>query len=209
MHEGRRAMIWNEWHQTSGPRFPSEKFVQFLYRSYGREENSISASALDLGCGSGIHAEVLVRLGMSVTGVDVSQAAMEQCRQRFEAAGLPTPLLIRSLFSNLEFHSKSFDLIISTGALDYAGQLEARLVSSLLPNWLRPGGKAFLLFAADGDFRQDTVKHLDLHCYTRQEVDEMFCARDGLDVWIDQCITTFQNDSKRQIDWIVTLERPL
>ena len=112
-------MIWNEWHQTSGPRFPSEKFVQFLYRSYGREENSTSASALDLGCGNGIHAEVLVRLGMSVTGVDVSQAAMKQCKERFEAAGLPTPLLIRSLFSNLEFHSKSFDLVISTGVLDF------------------------------------------------------------------------------------------
>lgn len=40
------------------------------------------ASVLDVGCGRGRHARVLARRGYDVTGIDLSERALEQARQR-------------------------------------------------------------------------------------------------------------------------------
>ena len=202
-----RADLWDTWHETSSPRFPQDKMVQFLYRNYRDRTDANTLSALDLGCGNGVHTELLVEMGMSVTGVDISPIALQKAKSRLAASKLPQPLFVEGLLSEQEFADESFDLIISSGVLDYAGVLETKVATSRIPNWLRPGGKAFLIFAATGDFRETTVKNLDLHCYTRLEVDDLFPSRKDMTVWVDRYITTYENNSMQQIDWLITLQR--
>ena len=207
MEHKNRATVWDQWHVNSSPRFPHEKVIQFVYRNYSGGAPFRNFSALDLGCGNGIHAELLAELGMSVIGVDVSSVALAEARARLLEAGLSTVMFEQRLLSELDFPWQSFDLIISSGVLDYAGVDETVAAASRLPNWLKPGGKAFLIFAAEGDFRQSTVKDLDLHCYTRHEVDVLFPVSDSYELLVDQYITTYDNDALRQVDWLITLIR--
>ena len=45
------------------------------------------ATALDIGCGSGVYTEELLRLGYETTGMDISGEMIESCKRRF--TGLP------------------------------------------------------------------------------------------------------------------------
>ncbi|WP_438434917.1 class I SAM-dependent methyltransferase [Gorillibacterium sp. sgz500922] len=56
-------------------------------------EGDSSRSILDLGCGPGLYAESLARLGHPVTGVDFSLRSIEYARSHAEKAGLPVTYL--------------------------------------------------------------------------------------------------------------------
>lgn len=207
MQREQRVYTWDHWHENSAPRFPHEKAVQFTYRNYRQNPLSADFCALDLGCGNGVHTELLTDLGMSVTSVDISPVALGKTQERISARHLQQPKIIEGLLSEIDFQSHSFDLILSIGVLDYAGQAETRAVVPRFQQWLRPGGQAFLVFAAQGDFREGTVGNLDLHCYTRTEVEELLSTFSGFRIWVDEYITTYENNSHRQIDWLITLRR--
>src|SRR3954471_24084374 len=59
--------------------YPAEaRYVQSLLRRHGISEGAV----LELGCGTGKHAEHLVRLGYSVQGIDLSPSMVEIARRR-------------------------------------------------------------------------------------------------------------------------------
>ena len=124
MEREQRVHTWDHWHENSAPRFPHEKAVQFTYRNYRQNPLSADFCALDLGCGNGVHTELLTDLGMSVTSVDISPVALGKTQERISARHLQQPKIIEGLLSEIDFQSHSFDLILSIGVLDYAGQAE-------------------------------------------------------------------------------------
>ncbi|WP_019616975.1 class I SAM-dependent DNA methyltransferase [Psychromonas ossibalaenae] len=82
-------------------------YIEELIRSYSTKSSSI----LDLGCGTGKHAQLLCDKGFNVHGVDLSQemlAVAEQRRQGREGALKFT----HSSIQNLKLESK-FDVVIS------------------------------------------------------------------------------------------------
>ena len=169
--------------QESSPnesrRFPNAHVVQFALRNFTIPV-AAGTQALDLGCGSSVNARFLMDCGFSVT--EVPQA---------EVSGFQAP-------------GKTYACAISVGALDVAGMDQARKVVPRFMDALKPGGKALLVFAsADDSFAAESGRH----GFTRREVESLIVLEFGASAWIDSCTTTYMNDTRRQVDWLVTIAK--
>lgn len=80
-----------------------------------RSHSPSADSVLEIGCGTGAHASELARLGMSVHGVDRSEAMLEAAEARRES--LPAPIAGKMAFSvgdAVDFRlGRKFDVVIS------------------------------------------------------------------------------------------------
>lgn len=74
---------------------------------------------LEIGCGIGTDLVRFARGGALVTGVDVSQAAIDLARRNFECAGLPAELRVAD-GCWLPYAGGHFDLVYCHGVLQYA-----------------------------------------------------------------------------------------
>jgi ubiquinone/menaquinone biosynthesis C-methylase UbiE len=79
---------------------------------------------LDAGCGSGVHAEELVRRGAAVTGTDLSEGMLAIARERL---GPGVPLHQADLQQPLMFQDNTFDLVLSSLVLHYMVEWEPAL----------------------------------------------------------------------------------
>lgn len=91
---------------------------------------------LDAGCGSGLHAALLLDRGARVTGIDRSAAMLEHARRRL--AGRGVELRVADLRDPLPFAEGSFDGIMSALALHYLRDWGPTLAE--FRRVLRPGG---------------------------------------------------------------------
>jgi ubiquinone/menaquinone biosynthesis C-methylase UbiE len=108
-----------------------------LYSAAGKD-------VLDYGCGPGYLTRYLIEEGAkSVTGIDVSDAEIEQARERAEENGIAD----RSRFVVADAHATdfpddSFDVIVGDSILHH---LELRRALEEIRRILRPGGRAVFL----------------------------------------------------------------
>jgi ubiquinone/menaquinone biosynthesis C-methylase UbiE len=97
---------------------------------------------LEVGCSMGNDTIQFARLGMDVTGVDITEAAIELIQQRFDLYGLQGNFQVADAEA-LPFDDNTFDVCYSFGVLHHtpntAGAIEE------LRRVLRPGGKAFVM----------------------------------------------------------------
>jgi ubiquinone/menaquinone biosynthesis C-methylase UbiE len=97
---------------------------------------------LEVGCSTGNDTIQFARLGMEVTGVDITEAAIELIRQRFDLYGMSGDFRVADAEA-LPFEDNSFDMCYSFGVLhhtpDTAGAIEE------LRRVLKPGGKAVVM----------------------------------------------------------------
>ncbi len=197
--------VWDHWNDSQASRFPHETVVQFVERNFA---NPVAAGswALDLGCGGGIEARFLMERGFDVTGIDNSPSGL--ARAQAMAADLPGTLQVQqSLLSQIELPARRYSCAICVGVLEAAGLDEARVAVPRLVDSLKPGGKALLVIAAEGDSRLNAFPELGLHGFSRREVEALIVLEYGVGVWIDTQTTTYQNDSTRRIDWLVTIAK--
>lgn len=89
--------------------------------------------ALDVACGAGRNSLWLARQGFAVTGVDISDAALEIAAARAAAQGLTVDLQALDLEAGLPANLGSYDLIVVMRYLD-------RALFARLPERLNPGG---------------------------------------------------------------------
>lgn len=94
------------------------------------------ARILDIGCAGG--AELLAQRGR-VTGIDVSLRAAETAARRYACA-------IRGDIRSIDFSPGSFDAIVASFVWEHMKAEEKDLLLEKFQAWLRPGGKALLLF---------------------------------------------------------------
>lgn len=133
--EGRYLQIARKgdhaWFQESHYDLLNQHWLERL-ASLGIEEGSI----LEVGCGVGRLASVLVSRGFEVTGIDVSETAIQTARQsveaRFEAldiqAGLPFP-------------DQSFDVVIDSDCLHHLAGAGREAFFREAHRLLKPSGK--------------------------------------------------------------------
>ncbi|MFX0113209.1 MAG: class I SAM-dependent methyltransferase [Candidatus Hodarchaeota archaeon] len=121
-----------------GPFAPGEREEQLLGDIQGKK-------VLELGCGGGQNAIVLAKWGASrVCGVDQSAKQLEHARSlaRQENVAERTEFLEANVESIQQLEDETFDLIISSHALNYVEDLQA--VFRECKRLLRAGGRAVL-----------------------------------------------------------------
>ena len=97
---------------------------------------------LEIGCGLGTDGAQFAKAGADYTGVDLTEAAVELARKRFELFGLQGNFRTADA-ENLDFADESFDLVYSHGVLHHTPDT-ARAVREI-HRVLRPKGRAVVM----------------------------------------------------------------
>jgi SAM-dependent methyltransferase len=78
------------------------------------------ARVLDAGCGPGFLLAALAERGFRVSGVDAARGMIQGARARLEAAAPPYPAQLGlGSIERLPFRESAFDLVCSTGVIEY------------------------------------------------------------------------------------------
>jgi SAM-dependent methyltransferase len=104
---------------------------------------------LEIGCGLGTDGAQFAKAGADYTGVDLTEAAIELARTRFEVSGLSGEFRVADA-ENLDFPDDSFDLVYSHGVLHHTPDT-ARAVREV-HRVLRPGGRAVVMLYHRGSY---------------------------------------------------------
>ncbi len=114
-----------EWYDEMDERFiyasrlfatetqPFDKLIPF--------EQLRGKRVLEVGCGMGLHTELMVRAGAEVTAIDLSPVSVESTRRRLEIRGLQATVL-ESDAEKLPFADGSFDFVWSWGVIHHSSR---------------------------------------------------------------------------------------
>ena len=117
------------------------------YRSHRHLEAWIEGmqpgrSVLEIGTGIGMDAWRMARHGLDVTGVDLTEVAVQTANRRFAAAGVKASFLNADA-TRLPFRDASFDYVFSFGVLHHAQDTAATIDE--VHRLLKPGGEARIM----------------------------------------------------------------
>jgi SAM-dependent methyltransferase len=104
---------------------------------------------LEIGCGLGTDGAQFAKAGADYTGIDLTEAAIELARTRFEVSGLAGEFRVAD-GENLDFPDSSFDLVYSHGVLHHTPDT-ARAVQEI-HRVLKPGGRAIVMLYHRGSY---------------------------------------------------------
>ena len=97
---------------------------------------------LEIGCGLGTDGAQFAEAGADYTGVDLTEAAVELARKRFELYDLPGRFQTADA-ENLDFADASFDVVYSHGVLHHTPDTHQAIDE--VHRVLRPGGRAVVM----------------------------------------------------------------
>ena len=128
-----------QWHVHARTQLDTQESTRseqdFRRRTGFRPEDLAGKLVLDVGCGMGRFADIAVRWGAHVVGVDLSLAAEVAARN---LAGCEASIFQADVF-RLPFAPESFDYIYSIGVLHHTPDCEKAF--KMLPGLLKPGGR--------------------------------------------------------------------
>jgi predicted TPR repeat methyltransferase/Flp pilus assembly protein TadD len=102
---------------------------------------------IDLGCGTGLTAELLLPYEVSLTGVDVSEAMLKAASEK----KIYDELINNDLLTFLQSYSWQYDGIIMADVLPYFGELQS--IFSLITNIMKKS--SWLIFTVEKGYKQD------------------------------------------------------
>ena len=97
---------------------------------------------LEIGCGLGTDGAQFAEAGADYTGVDLTEAAVELARKRFETFGIPGKFQTADA-EQLQFEDNSFEVVYSHGVLHHTPDT-AKAIREI-HRVLRPGGRAMVM----------------------------------------------------------------
>lgn len=129
-------------HDAASRRFETiDRHVDFIHR---RVLGGRSGRILDLGCGPGLYASRLARLGHHVHGVDFSPAAIAYARETAAAEGLDCRYTLSDM-RIARFEPGTYDLAMQIyGEFNVFDPASARRILENVRAALKPGGRLLL-----------------------------------------------------------------
>ena len=97
---------------------------------------------LEVGCGLGTDGAQFAKAGAVYTGIDLTQAAVDLARRRFELFNLPGTFRVADA-EGLDFPDNSFDIVYSHGVLHHTPDTAGAIRE--VHRVLRPGGRALVM----------------------------------------------------------------
>jgi len=111
---------FNRFYSSGGWQYSLEQQRQFLVEKIIEPVGLTPGSRLlEIGCGMGMQSGLLFDLGFDVTGVDVSDVAIQHAKRNF-----PGPQFLCMNLEDAEFARESFDVIYSRGLTWYHYNLD-------------------------------------------------------------------------------------
>jgi SAM-dependent methyltransferase len=104
--------------------------------------NARGKKVLEIGCGLGTDGAQFALAGADYTGIDLTDAAVDLARRRFDLFNLPGTFRTADA-ENLDFPDESFDVVYSHGVLHHTPDT-VRAVQEV-HRVLRPGGRAVVM----------------------------------------------------------------
>jgi SAM-dependent methyltransferase len=104
---------------------------------------------LEIGCGLGTDGAQFAKAGADYTGIDLTDAAIELARKRFELFGLNGKFQVADA-EKLNFPDESFDVVYSHGVLHHTPDINAAVRE--IHRVLKPGGRAIVMLYHRGSY---------------------------------------------------------
>ena len=111
--------------------------------------NAQGLNVLEIGCGLGTDGAQFAKAGADYTGVDLTDAAIELARKRFELFGLNGKFQAADA-EQLHFPDESFDVVYSHGVLHHTPDINAAVRE--IHRVLKPGGRAIVMLYHRGSY---------------------------------------------------------
>ena len=130
---------------------------------------------LEIGCGIGLHCEIMARARAMVTAIDISEPSVRATRRRLELKALKANVFVAD-GERLPFDGRHFDFIWSWGTIQYSSRT-ARIVREIARVLKAHGEARVMLYnragmAARVIFLKD---HLAKLKFLRQSFDQTLC----------------------------------
>lgn len=150
---GKFADLGRRWWDASGPMAPLHKLnpVRVAYvrdracahfgRASDRPRPLAGLAVLDVGCGGGLLAEPLARLGAQVTAIDPLESSIEAARWHAEEVGLAIDYRTATL-GELVAQGPRFDLVVASEVVEHVPDVPAFLREVAAAT--KPGGLVVL-----------------------------------------------------------------
>jgi len=111
--------------------------------------NTRGLRVLEIGCGIGTDGAQFARAGAEYTGIDLTPAAVELARKRFDLSGLKGEFRVADA-ERLDFPDDTFDLVYSHGVLHHTPDTEGAIRE--VHRVLKPGGRAIVMLYHRGSY---------------------------------------------------------
>lgn len=103
---------------------------------------------LEIGCGMGLHTELMTRAGARVSSVDISDTSIEATRRRLALKGITADIQQMDA-RTLAFPERSFDFVWTWGVIHHSSQ--TAVIIREIARVLRPGGEArIMVYSVNG-----------------------------------------------------------
>jgi SAM-dependent methyltransferase len=116
-------------------RYELEPFIP----AFANAAETRGRDVLEIGVGLGADHQLFAEAGSRLTGIDLTERAIDHVRRRFEAFGLRSDLRVANA-ERLQFPDQSFDLVYSWGVLHHTPDTPTAVRE--VARVLRPGGSA-------------------------------------------------------------------
>lgn len=111
--------------------------------------NTRGLRVLEIGCGMGTDGAQFAKAGAIYTGIDLTDAAVELARKRFQVSALKGEFRVADA-ELLDFPDASFDLVYSHGVLHHTPDIKAAVCE--IHRVLKPGGRAMVMLYHRGSY---------------------------------------------------------
>ncbi|MGF2035199.1 MAG: class I SAM-dependent methyltransferase [Nostoc sp. CmiVER01] len=132
-------------------------------------------TVLDLGCGTGNDVLRLVQQGFTVIGLDFSDEAVRQGREKAEKLGLDAQFVVADMAKPLPFNKATFDAVMSNVAIHMFSDRITRELFKEIRRIIRPNG----LFVFHVNSTEDALVRAERHPIMREIEPNYFLERHG------------------------------
>ena len=173
-------------------RYPYDRIVSFIFRYFPRFVEKASVKILEMGSGAGNNLWFAAREGFSITGVELSETAINFSKKRFLNDGLNGDF-IQGNFTELPLSNGIFDLVFDRASITCCSYSDAVLAINEVHRVLKKAGYFYFNPYSDlhasansgtvnedgtiGKIKMGTLKGIEnISFFNRTDIDNIFSS---------------------------------